>query len=214
LSILPFGISVAEAAVQDLIGPIIIRQRNIGGFIADVTVREDHEDTLVVTENPVEQGAAITDHSFKVPAKLTIDVGYSNSSLQSGGDPNYVQDIYAQFLTLQSSRQPFDVVTGKRMYTNMLITLLHTVTTEETENSLMLTVQMKEVILVNTQTVSVPSSQNMTNPADTGATVNAGTTQSQPAGGVGVSVGTPSAAPFNYPAAPYSAGWGTLSASE
>jgi len=178
--ILPFGTTVAEAFAQALLGPVIVRQRSIGGFVADVTVREDHEDELVVTENPVEQGASVTDHSFKAPARLTVDVGYSNSSVQSLGDPNYVQSIYEQFLALQATRQPFDVVTGKRVYTNMLITLIHTVTDETTENALMLTVRMREIILVDTQTVSVPPASNMKSPQNTAATTNTGISQLQP----------------------------------
>jgi len=177
VSILPFGVSVLEATAQALLGPIIVRQRNIGGFVADVTVREEHSDELVVTENPVEQGATITDHAFKVPARLKVDVGYSNSSVQSLGDPNYVQDIYAQFLALQASRQPLDVITGKRVYSSMLITNLRTVTDEATENALLLTVEMKEIILVDTQTVSVPSSAVQSTPSATGATQNLGTQQ-------------------------------------
>lgn len=210
MSIIPFGLSVLDAALQDLIGPIFIRSRNIGGFVADVTIREEHEDELVVTENPVEQGAAITDHSFKQPARLTIDIGYSNSSTQSEGDPNYINDMYANFLQLQASRQPFDVITGKRQYSNMLITMLHTITDEKTENSLILTVKMKEVILVNTQTVSVPPAGNMASPQDTGATQQLGSQQlgnaSVGAPGTGAASGSQ---PFNYQTAPFSAGFGT-----
>ena len=207
-SLIPIGLSILDALVEGLIGPIIIRQRNIGGFIADVTIREDHEDELVVTENPVEQGADVTDHSFKAPARLTVDVGYSNSSVQSDGDPNYVQDIYAQFLALQASREPFDVITGKRMYTNMLITMLHTVTDKDTENALFLTVRMKEVILVDTQTVSVPPTKNMASPQDNGATLNGGTQQTQFAGGAFGGVIAPGRTLFNYAAAPFSATFG------
>lgn len=206
MSLIPIGLSILEAVAQDLIGPIIIRQRNIGGFIADVTIREDHEDELVITENPVEQGADVTDHSFKAPARLTVEVGYSNSSPNSGGDPNYVQSVYGQFLAVQANRQPFDVITGKRMYTNMLMSLLHTVTDEATENALFLTVRMREIILVDTQSVSVPPSQNMANPQDTGATQNTGTQQTQYAGGASGATGT-NQTPFNYPAAPFSAGF-------
>lgn len=195
MSLLPYGTSVATAAAQDLIGPIIVRQRNIGGFVADVTIKEEHHDELVVTENPVEQGAAITDHAFKKPAVLTVDIGYSNSSIQSEGNPNYVQNMYQQFISLQASRVPFDVITGKRLYSSMLITMLQTTTTEETENSLLLTVAMKEVILVNTQAVSVPPNSNMTNPQNNGATTSQGTNQLQP--------GTA----FQYSNAPYSAGF-------
>src|SRR5580692_4636112 len=190
--IITVGLSLLDALTDGLIGPIVVRQRNIGGFVADVTIREEHEDELVVTENPVEQGADVTDHSFKAPARLTVDVGYSNSSLQSEGDPNYVQDIYAQFLALQASRQTFDVITGKRSYTNMVITMLRTVTDQATENALFLTVRMRELIIVTTQTVSVPSSTNMTQPQDTGATSNQGTQQlGQP------SLGSANAPAFN-----------------
>jgi hypothetical protein len=208
--LIPFGLSIVDATIQGLIGPIYVNSRNIGGFVADVTVREEHEDELVVTENPVEEGAAITDHAFKQPARLVVEIGYSNSSLQSQGDSNYVNDMYDQFLQLQSSRQPFDVITGKRQYTNMLITMLQTITDEKTENALLLTVKMREIILVNTQTVSVPPAGNMASPPDTGATVQTGQQQlgasSVGAPGTGV---TSNSQPFNYQGAPFSAGFGT-----
>jgi hypothetical protein len=206
--LIPVGLSLLNALTDGLIGPIIVRGRSIDEFVADVTIREDHEDELVVTENPVEQGADITDHSFKAPARLTVDVGYSNSSNQADGDPGYVQDIYSQFLALQASREPFDVITGKRQYENMLITMLHTVTDKDTENALFLTIRMKEVILVDTETVSVPPSQNQKNPQSTGATQSTGTQQPQYAGGVGA-IGSPTTSAFNYANAPFSGGFGT-----
>jgi hypothetical protein len=180
VSQLPFGISLLAAAASDLLSPVFIWQRNIGGFIADITVEEHHRDDLVVTENPVEQGADITDHAFKQPARLTVRVGYSNSSQNSGGDPGYVNDIYAQFLDMQANLQPINVTTGKRQYTNMLITSLETSTDERWENAMILVVELKQIILVNTQTVSVPSSQVMTAPGITGAPQNLGTNNLTP----------------------------------
>jgi hypothetical protein len=208
MSIIPIGVTLAQAALDGLVGPVIFRQRNIGGFVADVTIKEDHEDEVVVTENPVEQGADVTDNAFKVPARLTVEVGYSNSSLNSQGDPNYVQDIYAQFLAMQAARQTIDVVTGKRVYTNMVIVSLHTTTDEKTENALILTVRLREIITVDTQTVSVPPSSNMANPTVTGASQNQGTNQSQYAGGAGGPPTSPTTTPFAYQNAPFSAGFG------
>lgn len=205
---IPVGVTIAQAALDGLIGPVIFRQRNIGGFIADVTIHEDHEDEVTATSNPVEQGADVTDNSFKEPARLTVEVGYSNSSLASGGDPNYVQDIYTQFLALQAARQTIDVITGKRSYTNMLILSLRTVTDEKTENALFLTVRMREIITVDTQTVSVPPNANMANPDATGATANQGTNQSIYAGGAGGPPTSPTTVPFAYQNAPFSAGFG------
>jgi Dit-like phage tail protein len=177
---LPFGISVLTAAAEGLLSPIFVKLRNIGGFVADVTIREEHSDTLVATDNPVEQGAAVTDHAFKKPAELVVEVGYSDSN-PTLGFPGYVNTVYEAFLLLQSARTPFEVVTGKRLYTNMLITQLRTDTDEKTENAMFLRVEMRENIFVQTQTVTVPPAAQMTNPSNTAATTNSGANQVVPA---------------------------------
>ncbi len=166
--------SVIGAAASQLVA-ILPSQRNIGGFIADVTVEEEHSDELEITQHPVEQGAAITDHSFKKPASVTIRAGWSNSSPQALGDPNYVTNLYNSFLALQASRQTINVVTGKRSYTSMLIRSLRLTTDKENENAMILVVECQEIIIATTQTVSVPSSSNMQNPQINGATQNVGT---------------------------------------
>ena len=152
------------------------------GFLADVTVEERHSDELRVTENPVEQGAAITDHAFKVPARLTLRVGFSNSN-PLVGNPAYVDIVYQLFLLLQSSAIPFGLVTFKRLYSNLLITRLETFTDEKWSNAMMLTVEMREIILVSTQTVSVPPTQNMAAPGINGATQSTGSNSLTPGTG-------------------------------
>ena len=175
MGLIPTGISIAAAFLAELINPVFIRARNIGGFIADVTVREVHLDQLRIVDHPVEQGAEITDHAYKRPVRVTITVGYSNSSYQSGGDPNYVQETYAAFLALQSSRQPFDILTGKRAYTSMLAETIRVETDEKSEDTLNMTVECRQIILVTTQTVTVPNQANMANPASNAATLTQGT---------------------------------------
>lgn len=183
MAIVPSGITILEAAVGDLISPVLFVQHSIGGFIADVTVEEDHVDELSITEFPVEQGAAITDNSYKMPAQLRITCGYSNSSIASGGDPNYVNAVYAQFLQLQANRQPFDVFTSKRVYQNMLIRRLHTQTNKDWANAMLLDVEMREIIIATTQTVTVPPASDMKNPQDTAATTSSGSRSLQPGSG-------------------------------
>ena len=148
------------------IASVFINPRSIGGFHADVTIEERHEDVLTVTSHPVETGSTISDHAYRQPAKVTIRCGWSNASiyaivgtvtsLLSGSfDTNYVRGVYNNFLTLQQSRQLFDVLTGKRNYTNMLITRLSIVTDATSENALMMTCECQEIILATTQTVTV-----------------------------------------------------------
>jgi Dit-like tail protein len=179
MSLIPIGLSVAAVAALDLINPVLFLQRNIGGFVADVTVEEIHLDTLEITRNPVEQGAAVTDHAYKDPPAVIIKTGWSNSSPQAQGDPNFVNDTYQQFLDLQLSRQPFDIVTGKRSYSNMLISRLQVRTDETTEDALMMECECREFIFVNTQTVTVPNA-NMASPEATGNTLSRGTITVRP----------------------------------
>lgn len=169
MSLIPIGVTLITAAAQGLISPVFFRARRFGSFIADLTIEENHTDELAITEHPVEQGAAIADHSYKRPAQVTIRAGWSNSSLQALGNPNYVQQIYDAILQLQSSRDTFDILTGKRQYKSMLLHRLHETTNENTENALMLTMEFRQVILTTTQTVTVPDTSKMATPQATAA---------------------------------------------
>lgn len=168
------GLGTLVATAQQLT-TVLIQPRNIGGFVADVTIEEQHVDRMRITEHPVEQGAAITDHAYKMPAQVTIRAGWSNSSPAALGNPSYISTIYSSFLALQAARELFDIVTGKRSYTNMLIETLIETTDKEHENAMVLVVECKEVIIATTQTVSVGASSNMANPQINGATQQVGT---------------------------------------
>ncbi|MDR1979778.1 MAG: hypothetical protein LBQ42_13665 [Synergistaceae bacterium] len=127
--------------------------RSVGGIAFDVTVEERHSDKLEITAHPVQTGADISDHAYKLPQEVTVIVGQG-----ALGDENAPRDTYDKVRELQESREPFDIITGKREYKNMLIRDITETTSVETENSLILTLDCVEVILVETQTVSVPAS--------------------------------------------------------
>lgn len=151
--------------------PIFIPMHLIGGIHAQVTIEEEHYDELVVTQHPVEQGAAITDHAFKNPAKLLVRAGWSRS--QGPSDLSAPSGIYGKLLALQAGRQPFDVYTARRAYINMLMTSLEILTDRTTRHALMATIRMQEVILVSTSTVSTGPTGMSSSPSNQG---NAGTT--------------------------------------
>jgi len=193
------------AALAQLTSQTIIvkPKRLIGPFSADVTLREKHHDQLSLTAHPVEFGSTISDHAFLMPCELLLTVGWSNSphadnlvaavagavtgtvaavqSFLTGSEVRQVNDTYTKLLQLQASRVPFDVYTGKRIYRNMMIVSLDTETNSETENSLIVNVELREVIVVNTATVSVPApASNQRNPSSTQATTNLGAKSLQP----------------------------------
>jgi hypothetical protein len=123
--------------------------RRIGNLpVAEVTVSEDHDDDLTITEHPVEYGAAITDHAFKRPSEVRVRVGWSDAYI---GDSRMV---YEQILQLQAARQPFDVYTGKRAYQSMLVASVHTETNSGLEHTFLTNVTLRQIILVSTQTLA------------------------------------------------------------
>lgn len=191
------GFVVAAASLG--LDSILIRpKRAMGPIVAQVTIEEVHDDELEITEHPVEQGAAISDHAFKKPARLRIRCAWSNSpsapslvggvvgglqatvsgvqSLVTGNTATSVRDVYAKLLKLQTDRIRFDVTTGKRNYTDMLIKALSVTTDKESENALIVTATLQQVIVVQTRTVAVSApAANQAAPASTQPITDSGT---------------------------------------
>lgn len=172
--------AVTNGPFGNLITALFKPSRAIGPFATQVTIEEIGHDELQITDHPVEIGAMITDHAFKRPAEVVIKCGFSNSSLASlvtqvagiislatsgsVGPLNYAKLVYQQMLSLQATRAPFTVVTGKRTYKNMLMKSISVQTDEKTENILMVSVHCREVILVGTQTTQIGQNSNGTTP--------------------------------------------------
>lgn len=160
-----------------------LQSRKIGVLIPAVVVSEKHSDTLEITEHPVETGAAITDHAYKRPSEVVMEVGFAGggslldfaSSLTStsllGQSP---REIYQQLLDLQSSRALIDVVTGKRIYKNMLLRAIEVTTDKSTENVLSAVLTLREVIITSTQTVETANKTEMKNGVETSKTESTG----------------------------------------
>src|SRR5574344_2345239 len=110
--------------------------RSVGEIIFDAVIEESHEDGLEITEHPVEQGAAISDHAFVKPMRVTVRAGVSDSGGEAAaGQDGRASEVYERLLELMREREPFDIVTGKRAYKNMLVETLSSATTAETENA-------------------------------------------------------------------------------
>lgn len=143
------------------------KDRKVGQYNMNVVTNESTTDILTITKQPVQQGASITDHSFKEPTSLTMQAFAQDNLFVS------LSDVYKQFLELQDSRVPFDVYTPKRIYRNMLMASLSQTTDKSTENCLSLSFSFQEVIIVSVTTVQVPR-RRQKNPGATGATQGAG----------------------------------------
>lgn len=175
--------ALSFAAVVGLDAILVKPVRAIGPFTAQVTIREQHTDELEITEQPVDMGASITDHSYIKPAEVVIECGWSNSprtgnsslgglvgsavaavntlasvaAIVAGNAPNQARDMYEKLLVLQRTRTAMDVYTGKRYYKDMLIKQLFVTTDKETENILMVRATLRQIIIVSAQTLTIAS---------------------------------------------------------
>lgn len=160
------------ALLDDSFALITTQQRMVSTLIPDVVVREVGRDELVITDHPVETGAAISDHAFIRPVEVEMVLGWSDST---AGYVGYTREVYEALLSLQKSREPFSLSTGKRNYQNMLLGSLGQQTDEKSENILMVTARFREVIIVSTQMTAPNSAQ--ASPEKTGSTADKGQQQ-------------------------------------
>lgn len=175
---------------MDILSTLFQQQsRRIGLIIPSVVISEKHSDTLEITEHPVETGAPVSDHAYKRPSEVVMEVGFSGGGslldfidtsslgLTFGLSP---RETYQQILDLQASRIPFDVVTGKRLYSNMLIRAIEVTTDRTSENVLMAVLTLREVIITQTQQITVADKADMKEGANTSAVINSGTKAAKP----------------------------------
>ncbi|EMD1843059.1 MULTISPECIES: phage baseplate protein [Klebsiella/Raoultella group] len=175
---------------MDILSTLFQQQsRRIGLIIPSVVISEKHSDTLEITEHPVETGAPVSDHAYKRPSEVVMEVGFSGGGslldfidtsslgLTLGLSP---RETYQQILDLQASRIPFDVVTGKRLYSNMLIRAIEVTTDRTSENVLMAVLTLREVIITQTQQITVADKADMKEGANTSAVINSGTKAAKP----------------------------------
>lgn len=161
-------------SIADYETAVFLPRRAIGSFNATITIEEVGKDDLEITQHPVQQGASITDHAYVKPSTVNLKVMWS-------ADDAPLSETYQNLLTLQSSREPFDVVTGKRTYRNMLMKSLAQTTDALTENVLNISMELQEIILTSLEVVTVPARPKQKNAGKTGATENAGAKSAQPA---------------------------------
>lgn len=231
------GIGVQALSASGLMPAWIRAQRKIGAIIPDVTIEETHSDRLTVTQHPIADGSKISDHAYKMPATVTMRLGFSNSNVvgaavqgfMSGGGFGDITgglagagqglissfteqrciEIYKQLVKLQFDQtawdagnialQPFQLVTGKRTYDNMVITELQVHTDHTTEYALMIEVHMEEVRIVTTSSTTQPSQANQAAPSRTQSPTDQVNKAATPAGpDLSIARGTFGAIPGGY----------------
>lgn len=174
---------------MDILSVLFSQQRRrIGIIVPSVVISEKHMDATEVTEHPVAIGAPVSDHAYDRPAEVTMELGFAGGgSLIDGVDTTSIFDvdtglslgtspaaIYQELLDLRKKKEPFAVTTGKRQYQNMLIRAIEVLTEKTSENVLMVTLTLRELLITETQKVTTTPAEKMKYPQDTAGVSNTG----------------------------------------
>lgn len=133
-------------------------------YFFDAVFNTQHESQRQITEHPVQWGAAITDHSYQLPAYVNLQIGMSDSMDQFTTDNSYSYlstigkgksvNAYEAFFQLQEMGAPLTLVTRLKRYTNMLIQGINTNDDSTTANALKCTITFKEIFIGQTSTIA------------------------------------------------------------
>lgn len=129
----------------------ILVSRSIGGVFVDVVISEEHESEMEIAEHPVEKGAKISDHAWRLPYRVTLESAIAGERAVAS---------FQQLLDVQSTAEPFSLVTGLKVYQNMLIKRLTATRDRENARVLKFEAELQEVVIVNTESSGGGSSSD------------------------------------------------------
>lgn len=124
----------------------------------DAVFRNEHMHSQKITQHPLQDKASIVDHSFSLPAQLTLEIGMSDSmdsytpSQWGDGDsiPSRSVNAYQKLLLWKSYGTPLNITTRLYEYTNMVVQYVSAPDTKETQFGLRCTVSFQQVFVART----------------------------------------------------------------
>jgi hypothetical protein len=127
----------------------------VGNIFLDATIDENHSFTSNVTSYPVESGSNISDHIFNNPEKVNITGIVSDTPLNIFIPFNRSIDSFNVLLRMFYNKDIITLITGIKIYTNMVMTSLNVPRDVRTGESLTFTMEFKRVIISGDTTFTV-----------------------------------------------------------
>jgi len=127
----------------------------IGDIVFDCTPSDSHSHTASATSNNVETGAKPGDHVDQNPDELTLDGIFSDLAGERL-ELNRAADLYDQLVELKESGEPVTVITGLRVYENMVLTAVESTRDASTGLTVPTSCSLQEQPRVDQQLTDIP----------------------------------------------------------
>lgn len=150
------------------------KRAQIDAIEIDVSISEQHQSEVEITEHPVESGTNIVDHARPKPDTLTMECLISDDPMPSPSAPEIAQDyLGAQYMTKSQRREGragqayedlralknagalITVVTALRTYENMMIRSLSIPRDSKVGRAIRFSASLLEVRVVSNKTVEL-----------------------------------------------------------
>ena len=120
-------------------------------YVFDGILRAEHQQPSVITLNPVQTGAPITDHAYRLPARVVVEIAMSDAMQsydvnQWNNGPTRSVSAHQTLVSMQAARQVLQLATKLRQYDQMLIADIRAVETKETTYGLHAVVTFLELL--------------------------------------------------------------------
>lgn len=152
-------------------------EKSIGGIQLDAVLSESHTNEVSLTNNPVEFGADITDHAIVQPKRVNVVAQVSDTPLglaafgqivdlvtglfgsSTGENLTRSNAAYNAIIQLQEAREPIELQTKLRLYTNMIITNVSVVQDKDTSRIVRMSIDLQEVLITESEVVQLSEDQ-------------------------------------------------------
>lgn len=165
-----YAVSQAVAAqkatkVKVVVAPTYLEEDSSGvisHYFFDAVLSTTHTTRREVTSHPVQYRASLTDHSYQLPAEVSLDigmsdvmdtwylpsvaVGISNNFGYGAGNGKSVR-AYQKFVSLQMKGTPFNLYTKLQTYKNMIIVNITATDDFRTNQALRCRIDLREIFI-------------------------------------------------------------------
>lgn len=157
---------------------LFIRTRkSLGGIQLDAVLKETHSNEIRLTKNPVEIGADITDHAIIEPKRINVVAEVTDTPLGAAALGEIIDLVtglfgtstsanitrsnaaYNALVQLMESREPIEVQTKLRLYSDMIITRINTAQEAGSSRIANIIIDLEELLIVESELVTLNSDQ-------------------------------------------------------
>jgi hypothetical protein len=144
-------------------------------YYFDGVLKTEHVNQRRITQHPVQIGANITDHSFQLPARLTMEIGVSDVMDCYKGEYDWMSETdsrsinaFQKLKKIEESGIALSVTTRLFTYDNMVIESISVPEDYRTRYTLRASIIFQQIITVQTSRTKISLVKNTTDTTNLG----------------------------------------------